>query len=154
MARKPAARPASRSPAKDASSAKPRTPRPGAQGAPLLEWISGGVGLVLVLVTVGVIGCEALLGDPSPPAVTVEARAVHAVKGGWLVEIEAINSGGSPAAQVAVEGELTLAGQEPETAEASFDYVPDHSRRGGGLFFTHDPRAAQLSLRAKGYVEP
>lgn len=127
---------------------------PGAQGTPLLEWIAGGVGLVLVLLTAGVIGQEALFGDPSPPAVTVEARAVHAVKGGWLVEIEAINSGGSPASQVAVEGELTLAGQEPEAAQAAFDYVPDHSRRSGGLFFVHDPRTGQLKLRAKGYTEP
>ena len=138
MARKPAA----------------RTSHPGAQGTPLLEWIAGAVGLVLLLVTLGVIGHEALLGDRSPPAVTVEARAVHAVKDGWLVEVEVINSGGSPAAQVAIEGELTLAGQDPETAQASFDYVPDHSQRRGGLFFAHDPRRGQLDLRARGYTEP
>ncbi|MDO9335692.1 MAG: hypothetical protein Q7T61_04775 [Caulobacter sp.] len=150
MARKPA-------PAKAAApkaAARATRAAPGAKGTPLLEWIAGGFGLVLVLLTVGVIGQEALFGDPSPPAVTVEARAVHAVKGGWLVEIEAINSGGSPAAQVAVEGELVLPGQAPETAEANFDYVPDHSRRTGGLFFSHDPRGAQLSLRAKGYAKP
>ena len=142
MARKPAA-------------AKPKAEvSPGAEGTPLLEWIAGGIGLVLVLMTGAVIGHEALFGDSTPPAVTVEARAVHAVKGGWLVEVEAINSGGSPAAQVAVEGELTLAGTEPETADASFDYVPDQSRRRGGLFFTHDPRGGQLVLRAKGYAEP
>ncbi len=127
---------------------------PGAHGTPVLEWIAGGAGLVLVLLTAGIIGHEALFGDPSPPAVSIEARAVHAVKGGWLVEIEAINSGGSPASQVAVEGELTLAGQEPETAQAGFDYVPDHSRRRGGLFFSQDPRGRKLSLRAKGYTEP
>jgi uncharacterized protein (TIGR02588 family) len=127
---------------------------PGAEGTPLLEWIAGTIGLVLVLLTLAVIGREALFGDPSPPAVAVQARAVHAAPGGWLVEIEVVNSGGAPAAQVAVEGELTLAGQEPETAEASFDYVPDHSRRRGGLFFRQDPRTGRLSLRAKGYTEP
>ena len=126
----------------------------GANGTPLLEWIAGAVGLGLVLMTLAVIGHEAMVGDSSPPAVTVEARAVQAVKGGWLVEREVINSGGSPAAQVAVEGALTLAAKAPEKAEASFDYVPDHSRRRGGLFFADDPRGGQLSLRAKGYVEP
>ncbi len=126
----------------------------GANGTPLLEWIAGAVGLGLVLMTLAVIGHEAMVGDSSPPAVTVEAKAVHAVKDGWLVEIEVINSGGSPAAQVAVEGDLTLPARAPETAEASFDYVPDHSRRRGGLFFADDPRRGQLSLRAKGYVEP
>lgn len=137
MARKPAAKATS-----------------GKHGTPLLEWIAGAVGLGLVLLTLAVIGQEAMVGDSSPPNVTVEARSVQAVKGGWLVEIEVINSGGSPAAQVAVEGELTLAAKAPETAEASFDYVPDHSRRRGGLFFADDPRGGQLSLRAKGYVEP
>lgn len=142
MARKPA-------PAKARSGISP-----GAAGTPLLEWLAGGLGLLLVLLTAGVVFQEALFGDRSPPAVTVEARQVHAVKGGWLVEIEVINSGGTPAAQVAVEGELTLAAKAPETAEASFDYVPDHSRRRGGLFFADDPRRGQLSLRAKGYAQP
>jgi uncharacterized protein (TIGR02588 family) len=134
--------------------AKPAKQSPGAQGTPLLEWIAGAIGGVLVLVTLGVIGHEALFGDPSPPSVTVEAREVHAVKGGWLVEVEVINMGGSPAAAVVIEGELTPTGQPPETAEATFDYVPDHSRRRGGLFFSHDPRAGQLTLRAKGFTEP
>lgn len=141
-----ARRPAARKPSGKTTS--------GAEGTPLLEWIAGGLGLVLVLLTGGVIGHEALFGDPSPPAVTVEASGVRAVQGGWLVEIEAVNSGGSPASQVSVEGELTLPGQPPETAGADFDYVPDHSRRGGGLFFTHDPRAGRLALRARGYTEP
>lgn len=133
---------------------KPAKASPGAPGTPLVEWIAGALGLVLVLLTLGVIGHEALFGDPSPPSITVEAREVHAVKGGWLLEVEAINEGGSPAAGVAVEGELALAGRDPETAETTFDYVPDHSRRRGGLFFTQDPRTAPLTLRAKGFTEP
>lgn len=145
MARKPASKPTAKATAR---------PSPGAKGTPLLEWIAGAIGLALVLLTAGVIGHEALFGDPSPPAVTVQQGQIHAVKGGWLVEIAAVNSGGSPASQVAVEGELTLSGQPPETAEASFDYVPDHSSRPGGLFFTRDPHGGQLALRAKGYTEP
>lgn len=150
MARKPAAKPR----ASSTSGKSGPGVGPGARGTPLLEWIAGGIGLALVVLAAGVIGGEALFGDPSPPAVTVEAREVHTVPGGWLVEIEAVNSGGSPAAGVTVEGELTLAGQPPETAQADFDYVPDHSRRKGGLFFTEDPRSGQLALRAKGYIEP
>ena len=126
----------------------------GATGTPLVEWIAGALGLVLVILTLGVIGREALFGDRSPPSVTVEARAVQAVQGGWLAQIEVVNGGGSPAAAVAVEGELTLPGRPPETAEATFDYVPDHSRRQGGLFFRQDPRSGRLTLRAKGYTEP
>jgi uncharacterized protein (TIGR02588 family) len=35
-----------------------------------------------------------------------------------------------------------------------FDYVPGHSVRQGGLFFTRDPRSGHLSVRARGYSAP
>ena len=44
--------------------------------------------------------------------------------------------------------------QEPETAEATFDFLPARSRREGGLYFTNDPRIGALTLRAKGYADP
>ena len=37
---------------------------------------------------------------------------------------------------------------------ARIDYVPGHSVRQGGLFFTRDPRTGHLSLRARGYSAP
>lgn len=123
-------------------------------GTPLLEWLAAGVGLILVLGTIGLIGWEALSADPSPPSVQVRALAIHNSGPGFLVTVEAKNVGGSPAAQVLVEGELMQGDGPPETAEASFDFIPDHSSRRGGLFFETDPRLGRLSLRAKGYSEP
>ena len=120
----------------------------------LLEWIAGGLGLLLVLLVLGVIGREALFGDSSPPAVVVEQLGVKAVPGGHLVEVKVSNRGGSSAAAVLIEGELTLPGAEPETSETTFDYVPDKSSREGGLFFQGDPKVGVLTLRAKGYVAP
>ncbi|NBB14338.1 TIGR02588 family protein [Caulobacter sp. SLTY] len=141
MARKPAAKPAQKSKAT-------------ADTTSVLEWIAGGIGLLLLLLVVGVIGREALFGDRSPPAVLVEQVGAQAVPGGYLVRIKVRNDGGRSAAQVVVEGELTRQGAEPETGEATFDYVPPGSSREGGLFFTADPAAGELALRAKGYVEP
>ena len=34
------------------------------------------------------------------------------------------------------------------------DYLPPHSKRRGGLFFTRDPRQFELQARAFGYEEP
>jgi uncharacterized protein (TIGR02588 family) len=34
------------------------------------------------------------------------------------------------------------------------DYVPPRSSREGGLWFSRDPRAGRLTLRATGYAEP
>ena len=39
-------------------------------------------------------------------------------------------------------------------SEAVLDYVPAGSDREGGLWFSRDPRAGQLTLRAKGYADP
>lgn len=152
-ARKPAARgkaAASRKPGAQSSaqsSAQPETP--------LLEWISAAVGLIVTLGLIGVIGWEALNPDPTPPAMVVEQRGVTATPSGYVLEVRVTNRGGSPAAQVIVEGELTPpTGGPPETAEATFDYVPDHSSRAGGLFFQADPRQGELKLGAKGFAEP
>ena len=55
---------------------------------------------------------------------------------------------------MAIEGELVAPGAQAETAEAVFDYVPAHSTRKGGLYFKDDPRTGQLTLTAKGYIDP
>ena len=145
MAR-PVRRPSAAKPAKPAAKTPPPTP--------LVEWLAAGVGLFLVVATVLLIASEAFTADPSPPQVEVRAVQIRSSGSGFLVMVEARNVGGSPAAGVRVEGELERGDAPPETAEASFDFIPDHSARRGGLFFEVDPRQGRLSLRAKGYAEP
>ena len=151
--------PKRKSPPRKTATSKPRSataeqPRRGSQGpTPVLEWIAAGVGLVVLIGTVGFIGSEAFRPDRSPPQVVVERLGVRATEAGYLVSVRAINKGGSAAAQVVVEGELETGG-EPETAEATFDFIADHSSREGGLFFESDPGQGKLTLRAKGYAAP
>lgn len=135
-----------------AKPAKPtgKTPPP----TPLVEWLAAAVGLILVVATLVLIASEAFMADPSPPQVEVRAVEVRSSGAGFLVMVEARNVGGSPAAGVLVEGELERPDAPPETAEANFDFIPDHSARRGGLFFETDPRLGRLALRAKGYAEP
>ncbi len=146
-ATKPAAKP--RSPAKS----KP-SPMAVSRRTPLLEWVAAGVGLILILATLGVIGAEALRADKTPPRFSIRALEVTPTTGGFLMRIEVRNTGGSPAAGVVVEGQLDAAGAESETVETTFDLVADHSSREGGLYFERDPRQGQVTLRAKSYVDP
>jgi uncharacterized protein (TIGR02588 family) len=138
--------------------AKPRAkpaPKPVVSAeTPLLEWIAAGVGLVLAAGTLIMIGLEGVRGAPSPPVVAVEVTAIHKTPTGYLAQIRAHNGGGSPAAGVAIEGVLAVPGAEPETAEANIDFLPARSDRDGGLYFTTDPRAGALTVRAKGYTKP
>jgi uncharacterized protein (TIGR02588 family) len=121
---------------------------------PLLEWLIAGLGALLVAGTIGYLAFQALWRDQSPPDVRIVALRVVALEHHHLVEFRAVNQGGSPAAQLLVEGELVGPEGPVETAEATLDYLPPGSYREGGLFFRRDPRELELRLRAKGYAEP
>jgi uncharacterized protein (TIGR02588 family) len=80
-------------------------------------------------------------------------RGVTQVGSGWLVEIEATNLGHSAASHLEILGELPAPGGV-EQRSVVLDYVPPRSSRRGGLYFSGDPRARPLTLRAVGYQSP
>jgi uncharacterized protein (TIGR02588 family) len=121
---------------------------------PPWEWAVALLGLVLVLGSIGFLAYQVVAGDDSPPDVLISADAILPVKSGYLVQIRAVNQGGSTAAELRIEGTLRSESGSVETSETVIDYVPAHSHRKGGLFFTQDPRQFSLQLRAKGYAEP
>ncbi|HEV2132090.1 MAG TPA: TIGR02588 family protein [Longimicrobiaceae bacterium] len=121
---------------------------------PFWEWVAAAVGAVLVIGSIGFMLYEAVAGDDSPPAIAIQVDSILPVESGYLVMIRTRNEGGSTAAGVTVEGELKGDTGKIETSETTVDYVPPHSERHGGLFFTQDPRRYTLELRAKGYQEP
>lgn len=126
----------------------------GRRPIPLLEWFVGALGAVLVAAVIGYLVYQALGRDQTPPEVRVVAERVLELRNGWLVQFRAINDGGQAAAQLQVEGELAGPEGVIETGEAMIDYLPPRSAREGGLFFSRDPRAFELQLRAKGYARP
>lgn len=143
------------SPRKTAPRSKPASQESKTRSdVPVLEWISAGVGLVLTLLVVGAIAWEGVNRDPSPPSMRVVLERVTPTAAGYVAEIALTNQGGQPAAQVVVEGVLSVPNAAAESSEVTFDYVPDHSTRKGGLFFAADPRGGTVQLRAKGFVEP
>ena len=129
--------------------------RPGTTAhTPWLEWIASGVGLLLTLGVFGLIGWQALNDAGSPPMIIVETTGVTPVMGGYRVMFRARNIGGAAAAQVRIEGVLSRSNSPNETSDVVVDYIPGHSAREGGLFFSQDPKPGDVSLRAAGFVEP
>jgi uncharacterized protein (TIGR02588 family) len=124
------------------------------QATPLLEWIVGGLGAVLVAGAIAYLVWHSLARDGTPPDVRLVAERVLDLRNGYLVQFRAFNEGGSAAAQVTIEGELTGPDGEVETSEVVLDYLPPRSDREGGLLFANDPRAGELRLRATGYARP
>ena len=122
---------------------------------PLLEWIAAGLGLVLTLALLAVIGREAVAGETNePPAIDVRAASIRKLPSGYLVEVVASNRSGGTGAAVRIEGVLKSGSAAVETSDVTFDYVPGHAERKGGLFFREDPRLHELELRALGYQTP
>jgi uncharacterized protein (TIGR02588 family) len=121
---------------------------------PLLEWIASGIGLVLTVAVLVVIGRQAISGGAAEvPDIEVGVSRIVPVSAGFVVEIVARNHSGGTAAAVEIEGSLGPGGAV-ETSGATFDYVPGHSERKGGLFFSEDPRRHMLEVRALGYKTP
>jgi uncharacterized protein (TIGR02588 family) len=131
--------------------AKDRQPR---HAVPLLEWIVGTFGAVLVVGAIAFLLYHALTREQTPPDVRVVAQHVLDLGNGYLVQFRAFNEGRSAASQVTIEAELTGPDGEAEIGEVVIDYLPARSGREGGLWFSRDPRAGQLTLRAKGYATP
>jgi uncharacterized protein (TIGR02588 family) len=119
-----------------------------------LEWLVAGIGALLVIFAVGYMVHFALTRPDGPPAVVLEVTGVSPAGAGYLVRFKASNTGRSTAAGVVVTGELSSGGERVEESEMTLDYLPQESERQGGLFFTEDPDAHELVLRAQGYAEP
>lgn len=122
-------------------------------GTPWLEWAIGALG-ALAFVAILVILIEAGLRPKSPPQIAVEVDAVTQTEHGYVVEFTAVNS--SPATGAAVEITATLhqGGELAEERRMTFDFLPPHSARRGGVIFTRDPRGGELSIRVEGFAEP
>lgn len=130
----------------------------GAQETPFWEKMVGVLGLLLVLGVVGVLLYEGFQPQTAAEIVT-EVKSITPQAGGYLVEFQASNRGRKTAAAVVIEGALYEPGSgeaaEPlETAEITFDYIPDQSDRLGAFLFERDPRQYELRLQAKGFMDP
>lgn len=122
--------------------------------APLWMWAIALVGLILVVGSLAFLLYEAAAGDTSPPDVSVHVDSTLQTRQGYLVKFRAVNEGGSTAEGLTVEGVLRNGAEIMESSNTVLEYVPAHSQREGGLFFSEDPRQYQLQLRAKGYEDP
>src|SRR5687768_10970034 len=127
---------------------KPAKPAPARliERTPLLEWVAAGIGLVLILGAVGFLLWEGLNPQAGPPVLVASAERITRTPGGYVVDVTVENRSRTTAAGVDVEGVVHPAGQEPETASITFDYLPGRSRRTGGLVFQADPRLNPLTI--------
>ena len=119
-----------------------------------LEWIVFAVSLVLVGGTLGFLAWDALQGEDSPAALSVELGRPEPRDGAWAVPVTVRNRGDMTAEGVKVEVTLESPGMAPETAEFEAAFVPRRSKREGWVAFRSDPSRGRLSGRVLGYETP
>ena len=122
--------------------------------APWWMWCIAILGLALVIGSIAFMLYEAAAGDSSPPDIRVHFDATVQIRNGYLVKFRAVNEGGTTVEGLTVEGVLRNGTAIQETSDTILEWVPAHSEREGGLFFSSDPRQYQMQLRAKGYENP
>ena len=118
-----------------------------------LEWTVFGIGLILVLATLGYLVREAFTTGPSPPEVVVHLGAPRQVTEGFQVPVTVVNRGDRFAEGVSVT--ITLAaGAEREEAALSIAFLPHQSRRQGWVTFRRDPAGGDLQVGPVSYGSP
>ena len=126
----------------------------GQHNPPMLEWIVGAVGLVIVVVLISFLIYEALTESKQPPTIVVNTISVDSAGESYLVRFELNNTGSITGADVTIEGTLSSNGEVVETSQVTVPYVPPHSVREGGLYFSENPAQYDLQIRALGYRVP
>jgi uncharacterized protein (TIGR02588 family) len=121
---------------------------------PFWEWLVAATGLVLILFVLGALVREAISGSKTPPVIELRIKETVSRGTGELVLIEAHNRGGQVASDLKVRGSIGNNSNVFEVREVTIDYLPRHSSKIIGLFFSQPTARHDLRLEAVGFVEP
>lgn len=119
-----------------------------------IEWLTGLVSAVIVLVVIAWIGKDALTDRDSSPDLQGVALQTERRSEGFQVLFEMRNRSSATAADVVVHGEIRTGDTVVETARTILDYVPGRSQAKGGLIFQSDPTDKTLTISASAFSEP
>jgi uncharacterized protein (TIGR02588 family) len=117
-----------------------------------LEWTVFGIGLILVMATLGYLLREASTTSASPPDLVVHLGTPQRVTEGFQVPVTVVNRGDRAAEGVSVI--VTLAAKEREEVVLNIAFLPHQSRREGWVTFRGDPRDGNLQVGPVVHASP
>jgi uncharacterized protein (TIGR02588 family) len=117
----------------------------------LAEWVALSVSLLLLASVVGVILWLWVREPTGPPRFKVEQGMVRSEDGLYHLPVAVTNVGGSAAAQVRVEGRLSVGGQD-ERPVTTIEFLPVQAREEVLLIFRGEPSGA--SVEVVSYQQP
>lgn len=124
-------------------------------GAPhWIEWMTGAVSGIIVLGVIVWIGKDGFMDRDTSPNLHGSVVKTEERSGGFQVLFEFHNNSSATASQVKIRGEIRDRESILESSETVLDYVPGHSRVGGGLIFRQNPDGKDLKVSATAFDEP
>ncbi|HKR00926.1 MAG TPA: hypothetical protein VJT09_09645 [Pyrinomonadaceae bacterium] len=119
------------------------------------EWIVFGIGLALVLATLGYLAYDAATITDAPPSIEVRTGEAERREHNFIIPVTLINHGDRTAEGVQVEVVLESGGTEQERGEFTVAFLPRRSTREGWVAFQTDPGTAErIKARVTGYEKP
>ncbi|HJR62986.1 MAG TPA: hypothetical protein VJ803_04745 [Gemmatimonadaceae bacterium] len=120
-----------------------------------LEWSVFGIGLLVVIGTLGFLVADSVANEASPPALLVSTGAARPTEAGFLLPVTVRNAGGITAENVLIEVVVRVDGRPAERAELRMGFVPRRAMREGWVVLATDPRSpARIAARAVAYEVP
>lgn len=119
-----------------------------------IEWITGAVSGIIVIAVIVWIGKDGLLDSDTSPNLHGNVVKTEERSDGFQVLFEIDNDSSATASQVKVRGEIREQDLVLESSETVLDYVPGHSKVGGGLIFRQNPAGKDVKVRATAFDDP
>jgi uncharacterized protein (TIGR02588 family) len=133
---------------------KDQTQRSRNDETPFLEWLFGGVGLMLLLASVVFLVYEGLTNGEEPGPVTTTVVEVINAGDSHVVTYKIRNGGSQTLSNLHVTARLFDGDREIESATTAIDYLPGRSAQEGGFYFKTDPRGLRVEIQPGGYQKP
>jgi uncharacterized protein (TIGR02588 family) len=121
---------------------------------PFLEWLLGGVGVVLLLSCITFLIYEGITSDEQPGAITASVKEILSAGDAYVVTFELHNAGSQTLSNVHLTARLTDGEREVERVQTVIDYLPGRSQQEGGFYFKHDPKNLDVEITPEGYQKP
>jgi uncharacterized protein (TIGR02588 family) len=120
-----------------------------------LEWSVFGLGLVLVIGTLGFLVGDSVSNQLSPPALQVTTGSAQPGEAGFRLPVTVTNTGGMTAENVLIEVVVLVNGRAAERTELRLGFVPRQAAREGWVVLQTDPRPpSRIAARAVAYEVP
>lgn len=119
-----------------------------------IEWVTGLVSALIVIVVIGLIAKDAFTDTDVSPELAVSVTATEQRSGGSQIAFEISNKASVTASQVTIRGDVREGETIVESAETVVDYVPGRSKARGGLIFRSDLSGRTVDVRASSFNEP